>query len=48
MVHIQTLEGERMARGLVEYASDEIDQLKGQKTAGKTGEVIHRDNMVIL
>lgn len=48
MVDIQTLEGDRVARGLVEYASDEIDQLKGQKTAGKTGEVIHRDNMVIF
>ena len=48
MVDIQTLEGDRIARGLVEYASDKMDQLKGQKTAGKTSEVIHRDNMVIF
>lgn len=48
MVGIQTLEGEHVARGLVEYSSDEIEALKGKKTAGKAGEVIHRDNMVIL
>ncbi len=48
MVDIQSAEGKRLARGLVEYASDEIETIKGQKTAGKTGVVIHRDNMVIL
>ncbi len=48
MVDIQTLGGEYVARGLVEYSSDEIDAIKGQKTEGKSGEVIHRDNMVIL
>jgi glutamate 5-kinase len=48
MVDIQTSDGARIARGLVEYSSAEVDELKGQKTAGKSGEVIHRDNMVIL
>ena len=48
MVDIQSPEGVHVARGLVEYASGEIDGLKGKKTSGKTGEVIHRDNMVIL
>lgn len=48
MVDIQTLEGEPIARGLVECSSDEINELIGQKTAGKSGEVIHRDNMVTL
>jgi len=48
MVDIQTAEGHHLARGLVEYSSDEIDSIKGQQTAGKAGEVIHRDNMVLL
>lgn len=48
MVDIQSLGGECVARGLVEYASAEIDALKGQKTSGSSGEVIHHDNMVIL
>lgn len=48
MVDIQSLKGEHVARGLVEYASGMIHELKGRKTSGKAGEVIHRDNMVIL
>jgi len=48
MVSIQTLDGKQIARGLVEYSSEEIKSIKGQKTDGKSGEVIHRDNMVIL
>lgn len=48
MVDIQSLNGDHIARGLVEYSSDEIEGLKGQQTSGKAGEVIHRDNMVIL
>ena len=48
MVNIQTVGGEHIARGLVEYSSDDIDGIKGRKTSGKTGEVIHRDNMVVL
>ena len=48
MVDIQSMGGEHIARGLVEFPSDVIEELKGQKTAGKSGEVIHRDNMVNL
>lgn len=48
MINIQSLEGEHIARGLVEFPSYEIDDLKGQQTAGKSGEVVHHDNMVIL
>ena len=48
LVDIQTLAGESLARGLVEYSSAETDKIKGRKTAGKSGEVVHRNNMVIL
>ncbi len=48
MVDIQSMDGEHLARGLVEYSSEDIEELKGQKTTGKSGEVIHRDNMVNL
>jgi glutamate 5-kinase len=48
MVKIQTPDGEAVARGLVEYSSEEIDRIKGVKTAGKAGEVIHCDNMLVL
>lgn len=48
MVRVQSKSGEQLARGLVEYSSEEIDALKGLHTDGKSGEVIHRDNMVIL
>lgn len=48
MVDVQSMEGEHVASGLVECASDEMEALKGQKTSGKSGEVIHHDNMVML
>ncbi len=48
MVNIQTVGGEHIARGLVEYSSDDINTIKGRKTSGTTGEVIHCDNMVVL
>lgn len=48
MVDIRSMDGRHLARGLVEYSSEEIDAIMGQHTSGKTGEVIHRDNMVIL
>ena len=48
MVDVLAPNGHHVARGLVEYSSEEIDRMKGQKTDGKSGEVIHRDNMVIL
>ena len=48
MVDIRSQDGRRLARGLVESSSEEIQAIKGRHTDGKTGEVIHRDNMVIL
>jgi glutamate 5-kinase len=48
MVNIQSEDGTQIARGLVEYSSADIDENKGLKTTGKNGEIIHRDNMVIL
>ena len=48
MVGIHTRDGTHVARGLVEYASEDIEQMKGRKTSGPAGEVIHRDNMVML
>ena len=48
MVNIQTEDGTHIARGLVEYSHGDIDAIKGQKTSGTTGEVIHCDNMVVL
>ena len=48
MVDIQSGDGRHLARGLVEYSSEQINAVKGQQTTGKAGEVIHRDNMVIL
>jgi glutamate 5-kinase len=48
MVDIQSSDGQHLARGLVEYSSEDIDGMKGRKTDGKAGEVIHRDNMVLL
>jgi glutamate 5-kinase len=48
MVNIQSEGGDTIARGLVEYSSADIAAIKGKKTAGKTEEVIHCDNMVIL
>jgi glutamate 5-kinase len=48
MVDIQSSDGRHIARGLVEYSSDEIDVMKGRHTDATYGEVIHRDNMVML
>lgn len=48
MVDIQSEAGEHIARGLVEYPNNEINLMKGQHTSDSAGEVIHRDNMVIL
>lgn len=48
MVDIRSGDGRRLARGLVEYSSEEIEDLKGQHTDGKSGEVIHRDNLATL
>ncbi len=48
MVDIQSVDGTLLAHGLVEFDSREIDALKGHKTTGKAGEVVHRDNLVML
>jgi glutamate 5-kinase len=48
MVDVRTADGRTLARGLVEYSSDDIDAIKGRRTDGRYGEVIHRDNMVVL
>ncbi len=48
MVDIQSADGQALARGLVEYSSAEISATMGQHTDEKNGEVIHRDNMVLL
>ena len=48
MVGIQDMNGTTIARGLTEFSGKEIAALLGKKTSGKTAEVIHRDNMVIL
>ena len=56
VVDIRTRKGPVFARGLVEYASDEIQNMKGKHTnelKKELGtldyeEVIHRDNMVLL
>jgi glutamate 5-kinase len=48
MVDIKSMDGRALARGLVECSSEEIEELRSRHPAGKSGEVIHRDNMVIL
>ena len=56
VLNIRTAGGELIARGLTEYASEEIQKIKGHKTSEiKTilgsrdyDEIIHRDNMVLL
>lgn len=48
MVDIRSGDGRRLARGLVEYSSDEIEEIMGRHTDGKSGEVIHRDNLATL
>jgi glutamate 5-kinase len=48
MVNIETPDGAHVARGLVEYAGEEIESMKGKKSSGKAAEVIHCDNIVVL
>jgi glutamate 5-kinase len=55
-VNIKDTDGTLFARGLTEFASDDVEKIKGHKTSEMLGilgrhdydEVIHRDNMVIL
>jgi len=56
LVNVRDGEGRIVARGLAEYASDELMKIMGHRTteiAGILGaqgvpEVIHRDNLVVL
>ncbi|WP_372846180.1 glutamate 5-kinase [Pontiella sp.] len=48
MIDVRSVGGKHLARGLTAYSSEEISGLMGQKTSGKSGVVIHHDNMVIL
>jgi len=56
VVNINRLDGTLIARGLTEYASSDIEKIKGHKTSeishilGRKDfdEVIHRDNMVLM
>ena len=56
LVEILDLSGRRIAQGLSEYSSTEVRLLKGLKTekirallgAETPGEVVHRDNLVVL
>jgi len=49
-------EGKKVAKGLTNYASEDLDKIKGKKTSEierilgykYSDEVIHRDNMVIV
>ncbi len=56
VVNVRALDGQIFARGLADYSSGQIDEIKGCRTdeiAGVLGakdfdDVIHRDNMVVL
>lgn len=56
VVNIHTTDGTLLARGLVDYDSDQVRRIMGRKTADiepilgsrDFDEVVHRDNMVIL
>jgi len=55
-VGVKNMEGDEVARGLVNFSSAELLKIKGHHTsevakilgAPSAGEVIHRDNLVIL
>ena len=56
VVNVLDEEGRRIARGLVNYASDEVERIKGLKTSAIAAvlgavpydEIIHRDHMVVF
>ena len=56
LVLVRDLEGREIARGLVNYSSDEVDRIKGHKVVEieailgykYRNEVIHRDNLVLM
>ena len=55
-VYLVSLSGERLAKGLSNYSSGEIEQIKGKKSTEINGvlgfsysdEVVHRDNLAVL
>lgn len=55
-VIVKSLEGDEMARGLVNFSSEELNLIRGRQSNEITGllgrpassEVIHRDNLVVL
>lgn len=47
-VDVRNEKGEIFARGLVRYASHELEAAQGRPTSEDLGEVIHRDQLVIL
>ena len=56
LVNIQGLDGRVVARGLVDYSSQQIEKIRGKRSSEIAGilgrkdydEVVHRDNMVML
>lgn len=56
VVNIKSMDGQTIARGLTEYASEAVQKIKGRRTSDIAGilgskdydEVVHRDNMVVL
>ncbi|MGH2727475.1 MAG: glutamate 5-kinase [Actinomycetota bacterium] len=47
-VEVETPDGVVFAKGLVNYASDEVDGVRGRSIRGGGREIIHRDSLVIL
>jgi glutamate 5-kinase len=55
-VYCNDFSGKRIAKGLVNYASSEVEKIRGKRTSEieeilgyrYTDEVIHRDNLVLL
>jgi glutamate 5-kinase len=56
LVFVKSLQGEVVAKGLVDFSSDQIEMIKGRRTSeiesilgfNDYDEVIHRENMVVL
>jgi len=56
LVNVKALDGTIIAKGLVDFSSDQIQQIKGKKTSeiesilgfNDYNEIIHRENMVVL
>lgn len=56
LVNVKSLQGDLIARGLVDYSSERLEKIKGHKTSEIEDilgykdyeEAIHRDNMVVI